>query len=489
MAEYVEVLIVGAGLSGIGAACHLQRRCPEKSYLILEGRETKGGTWDLFRYPGIRSDSDMYTLGYAFKPWTEQKAIADGPSILKYINETAREYDVDKNIRYGHKVVKASWSSSDARWTVDAERTDTGETVQFLCRFFFVCAGYYDYEGGHDPVFEGREDFKGQIAHPQKWTEDIDYDDKNVVIIGSGATAVTLVPSMADKAKHVTMLQRSPTYIVSRPAEDKLANTLRKFLPAMWAYGIIRWRNVLMQQFVFRRARSAPQKVKEFLLGMVREELGPDYDIDKHFTPKYNPWEERLCLVPDSDLFEAIKNGTASVVTDHIDRFVEDGILLKSGEKLDADLIVTATGLKIKAIGGLSIEVDGKAVSMGDTLNYKGLMFSSVPNFASVFGYTNASWTLKADLCCEYVCRLLKHMDKIGVDYCVPVQDDPDMGIEPGLDFSSGYIQRALDDIPKQGSKKPWRLNQNYPLDLVTLRHKKIDDGFLAFKKRDKEAA
>ena len=481
MTEYFEVLIVGAGLSGIGAACHLQRKCPEKSYLILESRETKGGTWDLFRYPGIRSDSDMYTLGYAFKPWTEQKAIADGPSILKYINETARDHNVDDNIRYNHKVVKASWSSKDALLTVEAERSDTGETINFSCRFFFVCAGYYDYENGHDPVFEGRDDFKGQIAHPQKWTDDIDYDDKNVVIIGSGATAVTLVPAMAEKAAHVTMLQRSPTYIVSRPAEDKFANFLRRILPAMWAYGIIRWRNVIMQQFVFRRARSAPHKVKEFLLGMVRDELGPDYDIDTHFTPKYNPWEERLCLVPDSDLFEAIKNEDASVVTDHIDRFVEDGILLKSGKKLPADLIVTATGLKIKAIGGLSIEVDGKPVKMGDTLNYKGLMFSSVPNFASVFGYTNASWTLKSDLCCEYVCRLLKHMDEVGVDYCTPVQDDPEMEVEPGLDFSSGYIQRAIDEIPKQGAKKPWRLNQNYPLDLVTLRHKKIDDGFLEF--------
>jgi cation diffusion facilitator CzcD-associated flavoprotein CzcO len=431
----------------------------------------------------------MYTLGYAFKPWTEQKAIADGPSILKYINETAREYNVDENIRYSHKVVKASWSSADARWTVYAERGDTGETVTYTCRFFFVCAGYYDYESGHDPVFLGRDDFKGEIAHPQHWSEDIKYDGKKVVIIGSGATAVTLVPAMAEIAEHVTMLQRSPTYIVSRPAEDKLANSLRKFLPATWAYGIIRWRNVLMQQFVFRKARTAPKKVRDYLLGMVREELGPDYDVDKHFTPKYNPWDERLCLVPDSDLFEVIRNGSASVVTDHIDRFVEDGIVLKSGEKLDADMIVTATGLKIKAIGGLELEVDGKAVKMGDTLNYKGLMFSGVPNFASVFGYTNASWTLKADLCCEYMCRLLKHMDKIGVDYCVPVQDDPDMGVEPGLDFSSGYIQRALDEIPKQGSKKPWRLNQNYPLDLVTLRHKKIDDGFLAFKKREKDAA
>jgi monooxygenase len=478
--EHFDVLIVGAGLSGIGAGWHLQDKSPGRSYVILEGREAIGGTWDLFRYPGIRSDSDMYTLGYSFKPWTQAKAIADGPSILKYVRETARDFGIDRHIRYGHKVTSAAWSSADACWTVEALRSD-GAVVKLTAGFVFLCGGYYSYEGGYTPDFPGVEKFKGTLVHPQTWPEGLDYSGKQVVVIGSGATAVTLVPAMAGTAAHVTMLQRSPTYVVSRPAEDQMANSLRKWLPSMLAYNLIRWRNVLFGMWFFRLARNKPDAVKKNIIDMVRAQLGSDYDVGKHFTPTYNPWDQRLCLVPDADLFEAIKAGRASVVTDHIETFTKDGLKLKSGAQLKADIIVSATGLTLQVMNGLSITVDGRAVNPGDTLSYKGMMYEDVPNLASSFGYTNASWTLKCDLTCEYVCRLLNHMQRTGLRQVTPHNDDPDIERQPWLDFSSGYVQRAMEKFPKQGSRAPWKLHQNYAMDLMSLRYAKLADGTLVF--------
>jgi monooxygenase len=478
--EHFDVLIVGAGLSGVGAGWHLQNAAPDRSYVILEGREAIGGTWDLFRYPGIRSDSDMYTLGYAFKPWTEAKAIADGPSILKYVRETARDFGIDKHIRYGHKVTSAAWRRETACWTVEAQKSD-GTTTKITANFVFLCGGYYSYEGGYTPEFPGAARFKGDLVHPQKWPEALDYAGKRVVVIGSGATAVTLVPAMAGKAAHVTMLQRSPTYVVSRPAEDEMANKLRKWLPAMLAYNLIRWRNVLFGMWFFRLARNKPDAVKKNIIDMVRAQLGSDYDVGRHFTPTYNPWDQRLCLVPDADLFEAIKQGRADVVTDHIETFTEGGIRLKSGVELAADVIVSATGLNLQVMNGLAISVDGRAVDPGKTLSYKGMMYEDVPNLASAFGYTNASWTLKCDLTCEYVCRLLNHMRRTGLRQVTPHNDDPAIERQPWLDFSSGYVQRAMEKFPKQGSKAPWKLHQNYALDLMSLRYAKLEDGVLTF--------
>jgi monooxygenase len=477
--EHFDVMIVGAGLSGVGAGYHLQANSPDRSYVILEGRETMGGTWDLFRYPGIRSDSDMYTLGYSFRPWKEAKAIADGPSILRYIRATARDYGIDQHIRYKHQVQSAAWSTEDAAWTVEA--TADGKPVRFTCNFLFLCGGYYSYEGGYTPDFPGAATFKGDIVHPQKWPEDLDYAGKKVVVIGSGATAVTLVPEMAETAAHVTMLQRSPTYVVSRPAEDKIANWLRARLPAMAAYMITRWKNVLFGMYFYRLSRKRPEAVKQRIIGMVREALGPDYDVATHFTPTYNPWDQRLCLVPDSDLFEALKAGRASVVTDHIETFTPGGIKLKSGAELEADVIVTATGLTLQVWNGLELTVDGRRVDPARTLSYKGMMYSDVPNMASSFGYTNASWTLKCDLTCEYVTRLLNHMSKTGLRQATPRNTDPTMGEEPWLSFSSGYVQRAMDRFPKQGSKAPWKLYQNYALDLVNLKFATVEDGVMEF--------
>ena len=484
--EHFDVMIVGAGLSGIGAAYHLQTNCPKKSYVILEGRDAIGGTWDLFRYPGIRSDSDMYTLGYSFKPWKEAKAIADGPSIRSYVRTTASDNGIDKHIRYHHQVKRAAWSSADARWTVEAECA--GAVVRFTCNFLFMCGGYYSYAGGYTPEFAGAESFAGKIVHPQKWPEDLDYKAKKVVVIGSGATAVTLVPEMAKTAAHVTMLQRSPTYVVSRPAEDAMANWLRAKLPAMLAYRITRWRNVLFGMLFFNLARKNPEKTKQNLIGMVKKELGPDYDVATHFTPRYNPWDQRLCLVPDSDLFNAIKDGSASVVTDQIERFTPSGIKLKSGQELQADIVVTATGLKLELLGGMQVTVDGVPKNMSRTMSYKGMMYGDVPNLASSFGYTNASWTLKCDLTCEYVCRLLNHMDKTGTAIALP-KADPKVAELPWLDFSSGYVQRAKDVLPKQGATKPWRLYQNYALDMLTLRYGKVEDGTMQFAKPHAVAA
>ncbi len=477
--EHFDVVIVGAGLSGIGAGYHLQDQCLDRTYVILEGREAIGGTWDIFRYPGIRSDSDMYTLGYNFKPWREAKAIADGPSILKYVRETAAENGIDQHIRFNHLVKAASWSTEDARWTVEAEHG--GKTVRFTCNFIFLCGGYYSYEGGYSPEFPGAETFKGRIVHPQKWPEDLDYKGKNVVVIGSGATAVTLVPEMARDAAHVTMLQRSPTYVVSRPAEDKVANWLRRRLPAMLAYQLVRWKNVLLTMYFYRLTRKRPDAVKKRLLGWVRDELGPDFDVETHFTPTYNPWDQRVCLVPDSDLFASLREGTSSVVTDTIETFTKDGIKLASGKELKADIIVTATGLVLKVWNGLELTVDGKKINAPDVLTYRGMMYEGIPNLASAFGYTNASWTLKCDLTCEYVCRVLNHMKKTGLRQATPQNVDPDVEELPWLTLSSGYVQRAMGRFPKQGSKAPWRLYQNYALDMMNLRYSTLEDGSLQF--------
>ena len=477
--EHFDVLIVGAGLSGVGAAAHLRMECPEKSFAILEGRAALGGTWDLFRYPGVRSDSDMYTLGYRFRPWSDPKAIADGPAILKYIRETAGEFGLDEKIRYNHRVRHASWSSDDALWTVEAEAGADKSIVRLTCGFLYLCTGYYDYESGYTPEWAGMERFRGQIVHPQKWPEEIDYAGQRVVVIGSGATAVTLVPAMAERAAHVTMLQRSPTYIVSRPAEDKIANFLRAVLPARAAYAITRWKNVLLGMFFYNLARNRPSVMKRLIAKGVRKELGED--ALKDFTPDYNPWDQRLCLVPDSDLFRSIREGKASIVTDHIETFTETGLKLKSGEQLDADLIVTATGLVMKLMAGLQLIVDGRPVDFPQTLAYKGMMYSDVPNAASAFGYTNASWTLKCDLTAEYVCRILKYMDRHGYDICTPRLNDPSVEPVPAVDFTSGYVQRALDTLPRQGSKTPWRLHQNYVKDLSMLRYGRVDDGAMEF--------
>ena len=483
VSEHFDVLIVGAGLSGIGAACHLTMKCPGKSFVLLEGRDRVGGTWDLFRYPGIRSDSDMYTLGYSFRPWTEAKAIADGPAILNYVRETATAYGVDHKIRFGHQVKRASWSSDEARWTVDAERGPDREVVRLTCNFLFTCSGYYDYAGGYTPEFAGTDRFQGRIVHPQRWPEDLDYAGKRVVVIGSGATAVTLVPAIAKTAAHVTMLQRSPTYIVSRPAEDEVANWLRRKLPSKLAYGITRWRNVLLTMFFYNLARKKPAKFKAGVLKAVRAQLGPDYDVATHFTPRYNPWDQRLCLVPDSDLFRSIRRGTAAVVTDRIETFTETGLQLASGAELQADVVVTATGLKLILLGGIEFSVDGVFVQLAKSMSYKGMMFSDVPNLATAFGYTNASWTLKADLTSEYVCRMLTYMDRHGYVQATP-KKDPDVQEEPFVDFTSGYIQRAAAQLPRQGNAKPWKLHQNYALDMLALRYGRVNDGTMQFTKR-----
>jgi cation diffusion facilitator CzcD-associated flavoprotein CzcO len=478
--EHVNVLVVGAGISGICAGYHLQDKCPDKSYAILESRGASGGTWDLFRYPGIRSDSDMYTLGFRFRPWPDAKSIADGPSILSYLRETAAMYGIDRRIRYHHRVVRAEWSSDEARWTVEAERTDTGETVVLTCDFVFVASGYYRYDEPYTPTFAGAEHFGGDIVHPQRWTDDIDYTGKRVVVIGSGATAVTLVPAMAERAAHVTMLQRSPSYVVARPGADPIARRLRRYLPARVVYPLVRWKNVMLTMASFQLSRRRPEVAKQLLRKGVERELPPGYAIDPHFRPQYNPWDQRLCLVPDGDLFAAIRDGSASVVTDTIDSITETGIRLGSGDELEADLIVPATGLNMLPLGGIELAVDGDPVNLPDHMTYKAMMLSDVPNMAFAVGYTNASWTLKCELTTEYVCRLLNHMDKHGHSVVTP-RRDPSVAAEPIIDFNSGYIQRGIGQFPVQGSRRPWRLRQNYALDLIEMRFADVDDGALEF--------
>jgi monooxygenase len=479
--EHLDVLIVGAGLSGIGAACRLKADCPTKSFAILESREASGGTWDLFRYPGIRSDSDMFTLGYSFRPWEEAKAIADGSSILKYVRETARDHGVDQRIRFNHRVVAASWSSADARWTVTAERGETAETVQLTCNFLYGCTGYYRYDEGYTPQFEGTDRFQGQIVHPQHWPEDLDYAGKRVVVIGSGATAVTLLPAMAETAAHVTMLQRSPSYFVTLPGRDPLADLLRRFLPPKAAYPIVRWKNVLLATLMFQLSRHAPGFIKQVLRRGVEKQLPEGYDVDTHFKPSYQPWDQRLCLVPDGDFFKAIRGGKASIVTDKIETFTETGIRLSSGAELDADVIVTATGLNLMVLGNMTLSVDGEERQISETVGYKGMMFSDLPNLAVTLGYTNASWTLKADLVGEYVCRLINHMDAHGYDTCVPQRPAAGLPVQPFIDLASGYVLRSIDSLPKQGDRTPWRLHQNYARDILMLRRGPIEDDAIVF--------
>jgi monooxygenase len=488
--HHCDVIIVGAGLSGIGAAYYLQTRCPAKSFTLLEAREEIGGTWDLFRYPGVRSDSDMYTLGYSFRPWRHERALTDGPSILQYVRDTAVDHGILPRIRFSHRVTRAVWSSPDALWSVEAEVGPAKERIRYTCKFLYICSGYYDYAEGYRPGWPGMERFQGVIIHPQQWPDNLDYRDRQVVIIGSGATAVTLAPAMAEKAAHVTMLQRSPTYVVSLPARDAIANWLHRHLPAKLAHRLARWKNVLIGIVFYNLARFTPERTKHQILQAAQQELGPDYDVGRHFTPTYKPWDQRLCLIPDADLFQAIRSGRVSVVTDGIETFTETGLRLRSGDELKADIIVTATGLKVKLLGGMQLAVDDAPVDLAKTVLYKGMMLSDVPNLACAIGYTNASWTLKCELTSAYVCRLLNHMDAKGYAWCVPRRRDG-LVEEPAISLTSGYIQRASAILPKQGSRRPWRLYQNYALDMAALRFGRVADGTLEFGSpgSDKQAA
>jgi monooxygenase len=464
MTEHLDVVIVGAGLSGIGAAVHLQKAVPGKRYAILEARQASGGTWDLFRYPGVRSDSDMYTLGYSFRPWPGAKAIADGPSILQYVRDTARDEGVDRHIRYDSRVVRAEWSSADARWTLSVQGAD-GTTSELTCGFLFMCSGYYRYDEGYTPTFAGVADFEGEVVHPQHWPEDLDYAGKKVVVIGSGATAVTLVPAMADDAAHVTMLQRSPTYIAARPAGDAVADFLRGKLPAKAAYTILRWKNVLLTMFAYQLSKRRPDLMKKLVRKGLEKELPAGFDIATHFTPPYNPWDQRFCIVPEGDLFRAIRDGKASIATGHIETFTPRGIRLTTGEELEADVVVTATGLQMLVFGGVQFVVDGEQVDVAKTVAYKGMMLSGVPNLAASVGYTNASWTLKCDLICGYVGGLLAHMDRVGAAQVTPVWTEASLPDVPFLDLQSGYVLRSVDAFPRQGHALPWRVHQNYLRD------------------------
>ncbi len=479
--EHLDVLIVGAGLSGIGAGHYIQAECPWVSYAIFEARDAIGGTWDLFRYPGIRSDSDMYTLGYSFRPWDGEKSIADGASILQYIKDTAAEEGIDTHIRFQHRIISADWSSDDARWRIAAERTDTGETIELTAGFVFSCSGYYRYDHGYQPDFDGMDRFAGTIIHPQAWPEDLDYAGKRVVVIGSGATAITLIPSMAETAAHVTMLQRSPSYIASLPEKNPIANLLRKVLPDGTGGRAVRWFNALMTQGFYQLSQRRPGLVKRVLRGGVKRQLPRGYDIDTHFTPRYDPWDQRLCVVPNGDLFKAITAGRASVVTDHIATFTEKGLLLESGAELEADIIVTATGLELLFIGGIEVSVDDEKLDLASKLTYKGMMLEGVPNLALAIGYTNASWTLKCDLTCGYVTRLLNHMHETSQQQCTPVNHDASVTAAPLLGLTSGYVQRSAHLFPKQGSVFPWQVHQSYLRDYRSLKLRGIDDDAMVF--------
>lgn len=474
-----DVVVIGAGISGIAAGYNLQKSCSNKSFVILEGRESLGGTWDLFKYPGIRSDSDMHTLGFRFKPWIHKKSIADGPSILEYLNETVDQYDLRKKILFNQKVISSNWVSKKSIWELTV--MNDGQEESMTCNFLFLCGGYYSYDKPYMPAFPNQDQFQGSLIHPQFWDESIDYTNKKVIVIGSGATAVTLVPAIAEKAEHVTMLQRSPSYVVSAPGEDSWSNALNKIFPTRLTYFLIRWKNVLRTSLGFYLSRKYPARVKERLINLVREELGDDFDVEKHFTPRYNPWDQRMCLVPDSDLFKSIKDGRASVVTDVIDKFDEKGILVQSGELIEADIIVSATGIELNFFNDIDVSLDNQRVEPHQKLSYKGMMLSGVPNLAFTFGYVNASWTLRADLTCEYVCRLLNQMDKQGVTSCVPEEDPSAMVDDEYIDFSSGYVQRALSRMPKQGIKSPWRNYQNYLKDIFLVRLFSIKDSTLKF--------
>jgi monooxygenase len=482
MTEFVDVVIIGAGISGISAAWHLQGQNPDKSYAILERRDKLGGTWDLFKYPGIRSDSDMYTLGFHFKPWVTDQSIADGPSIWNYLNEAATENGIDKHIRYGHQLVAANWSDQDNRWELTVDRD--GERIQLNAGFLWACSGYYNYDEGYSPEFPGTDDFAGTIVHPQHWPEDLDYQGKNVVVIGSGATAITLIPALInDGAGHVTMLQRTPTYIGSLPDKDPFAARAYRLLPEKPAYVAVRWKAIMQATIQYQMARILPNTFRKALRTMAERRLPEGFDYDRHFAPDYKPWDQRVCLAPNGDIFKAIRKGKADVVTDAIDRFTADGILLKSGERIEADIIVTATGLNVQFFGGAEVLRNGERQDLADTVAYKGMMLSGIPNAAFTFGYTNASWTLKADLTSEYVSRLLTYMREKGYDTVVPRHPGDDVERLPFVDLTSGYIKRALDRLPKSGSKAPWRLKQNYLIDLRVIRNGKIDDETLEFSK------
>ena len=474
-----DVVVIGAGISGIAAGYNLKKSCPNKSFSILEGRNSIGGTWDLFKYPGIRSDSDMHTLGFRFKPWIHDKSIADGPSIMEYLHETIDEYKLKDNISLNHKVTKANWCSQNSNWELKVKVDDVEEDM--TCNFLFLCGGYYSYTKPHMPHFKNQENFQGQIIHPQFWDESLDYENKKIVVIGSGATAVTIVPAIAKKADHVVMLQRSPTYVVSGPSEDALNKFLRKILPVRLTYFLIRWKNILYQSFTFFMARKYPERTKNKILELAKNELGPDYDINKHLTPSYKPWDQRICLVPDSDLFAAINDKKASIVTDTIKEFQSNGVLLNSGEIIEADVIITATGIELNALNDINVSIDDVKVNPNERLTYKGMMLSGVPNFAISFGYVNASWTLRADLTCEYVCRLINLMDKKDVSCCEPIDDKDAYGDDELIDFTSGYVQRGLNQMPKQGNKAPWKNYQNYLKDIFAVRLFSIKDSNLNF--------
>ncbi len=478
MPEHVDVLIIGAGLSGIGAAAHLTRALPHTSYVVLEARDVSGGTWDLFRYPGVRSDSDMFTMGYAFRPWRREEALGSGERILEYLRDTAREYDVERRIRYSHRVVRTSWDSEDARWTVEAEHD--GKPVTFTAGLVWSCRGYYDYDHGYEPEFAGAADFAGPIVHPQHWPADLDWTDRDVVVIGSGATAVTLVPAMAAAAAHVTMLQRSPSYVLSLPQRDPFAARARRWLPARLAHRLVRWKSIAVQAVFYRVSRARPAWVRRMVRRQNVAQLPDGYDVDTHFTPRYEPWDQRMCFVPDADLFRALRRGDAEVVTSTIERFDADGIVLTGGRHLRADVIVTATGLSLSPFGGIEMLVDGEKIDPSSSMTYRALMLSEVPNFVFTVGYTNASWTLKVDLVAEFTCRLLAYMSAHGFRTVVP-RHDPSVGEVPLMDFTSGYVLRALDQLPHQGDRDPWRLRQSYLRDRRTIRRAPLDDGVLDF--------
>ena len=481
--EHVDIVIVGAGLSGVGAACHLRSKCPGKRVAILEARDAIGGTWDLFRYPGVRSDSDMPTFGYAFRPWRDSRAIADGASIAQYIRDTAAQYGIDRLIRFGHKLVRASWRSAEAFWRLEAELED-GADVRLFCDFLYMCTGYYEYAEGYMPGWPGMERFPGRIVHPQDWPEDLDAAGRRVLVVGSGATAVTLVPALAATAAHVAMLQRSPTFVASRPADDAVADWLMRWLPRRIAHGLVRWKNILLQMYLYNLARRKPDAVRAQLVKLAQDQLGPGFDAAELFNARYSPWDQRLCLAPDGDLFAAIRSGKASIVTGQIETFTEKGLRLSSGQELEADIVVTATGLVMGLMGGADIVVDGRRIDIGTTLTYKGAMFDGVPNLASAVGYTNASWTLKCDLSANYVCRLINHMDRRGYAVCTPRARGVLISEAPTLPLTSGYIERARALLPKQGSKPPWTMNQNYARDLLAFRFGAIEDGALEFRPR-----
>lgn len=484
--NHYDVIILGAGISGISAAYHIQKNCPDRTFAILEGRQNIGGTWDLFKYPGIRSDSDMYTFGFSFRPWTNPKSIADGSSIMEYLHETMDEFQLHDYVHFDTKITKANWSSEEARWYLSGHKSD-GSEVLYSTNFFYGCTGYYNYDQGYTPEFEDIESFQGEVIHPQKWPENLDYSNKKIVVIGSGATAITLIPNLAKSAAHVTMLQRSPTYVVAEPAKDKWANLLNRILPSKLAYSITRWRKISLGSFRYKLCKKYPKLMGGLIIKGVKKELGETCDVEKHFTPSYNPWDQRICLAPDGDFFEVLKSDKADVVTDHIERFTKNGILLRSGQELDADIIVTATGLSLLYFGGIKMSLDDKVIDKSDLIIYRGVMFSGLPNLAMASGYTNASWTLKCDLTSEFVARVMNHMSDNNYDVCTPIHDDKKMDLMPFVDFTSSYFLRHLDQWPKQGSEFPWKLKQSYFVDRKLLGKAKMDDGVLSFEKTVKK--